>query len=81
MKNGDIPITPITIFDSGENSLSSITHLGLTKREHFASLALQGILAHPNISFGTDSDKRLLIRHAVKYADGLLKELEDSHEQ
>ena len=41
---------------------------GLTKREHFAGLAMQGLLAH----YGTVVNETF----AVKFADALLKELE-----
>ena len=42
--------------------------LGLTKREYFAGLAMQGLLA------SNDRDK--VAYNAVKYANSLLKELE-----
>lgn len=44
---------------------------GLTKREHFAAMAMQGFCAHPGrlVSVG------LTAQLAVKYADGLLRAL------
>jgi len=43
---------------------------GLTKREYFAGLALQGLLA------GVRATQPALDEIAVKYADSLLKELD-----
>lgn len=43
---------------------------GLTKREYFAGLAMQGLCAN-----GTDPED--LAKISVEYADALLKELED----
>tara|TARA_R110000787_G_scaffold224230_2_gene332438 strand:- start:22 stop:249 length:228 start_codon:yes stop_codon:yes gene_type:complete len=75
MNNADMPAAPI--------SVSSITHdicsfdfeygEGLTKREHFAGLAMQGLLSH----YG-DSEIHYLA--AVEYADALLKALENSND-
>jgi len=46
---------------------------GLTKREYFAGLAMQGILSN----HGVHSD---IAKWAVEQADSLLKELELGHE-
>lgn len=46
-------------------------HAGLTKREHFAGLAMQGLLANPNRDF-YHAD---LADEATKHADALLAEL------
>lgn len=43
---------------------------GLTKREYFAGLALQGLLADPNVT-----NFKLVVRDAVSLADDLLIEL------
>lgn len=45
---------------------------GLNKREHFAGLAMQGILSH---SFGRGNPEECAIQ-ALLIADALLKELE-----
>jgi hypothetical protein len=78
MKNSDMPAMPT--FDKYgrppqfENSGLQIT--GLTKREHFAGLAMQGCRAR-----GSDylrwSD---LAKDAVEIADALLAELDKSNE-
>lgn len=46
---------------------------GLTKREHFASLAMQGILADPNY----EGTPEAVARSAVLYADSLIAALND----
>ena len=63
MKNADMPAAPIP------RGVYNDDTAGLTKREHFAGLAMQGLLAH----YG-DSDIHCLA--AVEYADALLKALE-----
>lgn len=71
MKNADRPVYPLPL-QAGE-SADSITTLsnvdGLTKREYFAAMAMQGMLAN-------QYDPDLLPVRALKYADALLKELE-----
>ncbi len=62
INNGDMPISPI-------NPPGAIFN-GLTKREHFAALAMQGILATGS------SHTEGAARKAVIAADNLLKELE-----
>jgi len=50
----------------------------LGRREHFAAMAMQGLLANPNIvNAGGTNDKSDRVRDmAVNYADGLLAALE-----
>jgi hypothetical protein len=77
MNNSDMPAAPVitsTTMDTEQSTLTSVGTTGLTKREHFAGLAMQGLLAH----YG-DSDAYSIVS-AVRYADALLKELEISHE-
>jgi len=53
--------------------------LGLTKREYFAGLAMQGLLANPNIRrpSGLNEDENTQFSIVcIKYADELLKQLE-----
>lgn len=71
MKNADMPAMP----QNGETRWDSSDYggRGLTKREHFAGMAMQGF-----ISYGS-TDKlhgAKLARLSVHYADALLKELE-----
>jgi hypothetical protein len=50
-----------------------VTDSGLTKREMFAVMAMQGIL-----SSGSDAAAGNVTRWAVEYADELLKALEET---
>jgi len=56
--------------------------IGLTKREYFAAMAMQGICASPfapdikNVSQAMASD----VKNAVKMADALLAELKKPHD-
>jgi len=47
---------------------------GLTKREYFAGLAMQGMLANPEVIKSISDEK--IITYSLKYSDILLKELE-----
>jgi hypothetical protein len=67
MKNGNQPITPI--LDLNEN-LSGL--LGLTKREYFAAMAMQGLLTKISINDTPEEVCKL----SVFFADELLKQLE-----
>jgi hypothetical protein len=64
-------VYPITIEDNGN---PSVTHLGLTKREYFAGLIIQGLCACPDLAFS----RKALAEEAVKQADDLLAELNKS---
>lgn len=48
--------------------------IAITKREHFASLAMQGFLACSDISISA----RDIIKESVRYADNLIKHLKDT---
>ena len=78
MKNADKPINPVL---TQSPSLQNDTSLGLTKREHYAGLAMQGLLAN---SYGgmTSGGSRTfspneISKLAVIHADELLKQLEN----
>lgn len=47
---------------------------GLTKREYFAVLAMQGMLSNPD----NDGDREIMMQEAVKNADELLNALSKS---
>ena len=77
MKNADMPIRPTVIEHEVPNGHSlgrpeyrtvKETLTGLTKREYFAGLAMQGLLINGINNVSTASN-------AVKCADELLKEL------
>lgn len=82
MNNADMPINPIADGDTGTVSDSSVAWengnkdecIGLTKREHFAAMALQGILAQANGSVSIPA----CATDAVNSADALLNELEQT---
>ena len=76
MKNADKPINPVL---TQSPSLQNETSLGLTKREYFAGLAMQGLISNPNIVRPKESDEefKYFSERAIKYADELLKQLEN----
>lgn len=70
MNNADKPINPVLT--------QNPSLIGLSKREHFAGLAMQGMISNPNIVRPKESDKEFkdFSERAIKYADELLKQLE-----
>ena len=76
MNNADMPAMPISVSSSSThgNICSSDFEYGegLTKREHFAGLAMQGFI----IQFGNDGAS-VCASLAVEYTDALLKELDN----
>ena len=81
MNNADLPAMPThDVFDdcgidgnSGPH-LTQTTNYGLTKREHFAGLAMQGLLASLTADDNISSTE--LARCSALNADALLAELE-----
>lgn len=79
MKNGNYPINPIV---SDEGFVTSECHYnetalnGLTKREYFAGLAMQGLLSANAMYKGRTDEIALLCQDAIAHADELLKQLE-----
>jgi hypothetical protein len=57
-----------------ESAFPNDWDLGLTKREWFAGMALQGLLACDNVSGGP----MVLATESLRYADELLKQLAES---
>ena len=66
MDNKDLPINPCRIDNIGFGELQ---YTGLTKREYFAAIALNGTLADG------DGDYNSNAKYAVEWADALIKEL------
>lgn len=69
-KNGDKPINGGNwsfLKDMNDDQ----TNNGLTKREHFAVMAMQGLL----MAAKSTIDRGYIIQHSVSYADALLAEL------
>lgn len=74
MNNADMPAMPGTVwaYDGDGNAIQTMGG-GLTKREYFAGLAMQGLLANPERDWSyVDQDAEV----AVHAADCLLEELE-----
>lgn len=67
MKNSEEPIYPIT------NQGTLRNRNGLTKREYFAAMAMQGILANENTGL---SSNEVIAKESVKLANLLLTELD-----
>ena len=85
MKNADKPINPVL---TQSPSLQNDTSLGLTKREYFAGLAMQGLLANPqywkrvyktlsSLKANKDSIECVFTQFSIKLADEILKQLEE----
>lgn len=79
--NGDDLAYPTQMLDV---ELSEATWLdgGLTKREYFAAMAMQGLLS-TNGSYFPDTQfvGELTAKASVKYADALIKALNENKEQ
>ena len=79
--NGNEPAHPSQYVDFSEsaergfNVVSNEAH-GLTKREYFAAMAMQGIVARNGIA-DSDGDRINLVAESVLYADALLAELDE----
>ena len=77
IKNGGMPAIPPTYEQIKTANSGNYDHTGLTKREQFASIAMQGWLARcsdvPHLIYINPDDVAEL---AVEFADALLVELE-----
>lgn len=72
--NGARPINPI-ITENAKSELICV-EIGLTKREYFAGVALQGILSNRwSMEFGNYNEEQKAEK-AIRQADELLKQLE-----
>lgn len=81
--NANQPASPIKLNNRVDDGSGSIVieecddfYHGLTKREHFAGLALQGLVD----TGAYDEQVKRKCRIAVEYADALLKELDKEAE-
>ena len=83
MKNADKPINPIVQEENiGQGGkILMCTEYGLTKREHYAGLAMQGLLANCNGGMTSGGNHIFspngISELAVLHADELLKQLEN----
>lgn len=69
MEKEEQPINPIPFKDGEAN------HLGLTKREYFAGLAMQGIIGKQGTSTWKPKDFAIF---SIDMADEILKQLDNS---
>lgn len=82
INNGDKPANPLRgadgcVFQFNDGYLEQCSDdiaLGLTKREHFAAMAMQGLCV--NTGRNGYNNEEELAKMSVLIADGLLKELE-----
>lgn len=81
MKNQDQPISPCRI-SGGSKQFSDWTAMGLTKREYFAGLAMQGLMSKDYVKLditeigSTYTNVEMIADMSIKIADELLKQLE-----
>ena len=79
MNNADKPATPVSVSSSTHGTICSSDFEygeGLTKREHFAGLAMQGVMANEE-EYRTWAD---LAKDSLAAADALLKALEQDND-
>ena len=74
MKNRDMPAMPV-IDDNGVFIQEGLPSIGLTKREYFAGLSMQGLLVGEE-----EYDQHDIATMAVAHSDALLKALENTSE-
>lgn len=74
MTNPNHPIMSLAVAPGADIAKVCVEFLGLTKREHFAAMAMQGALA----SFykeASDEALEMIPTYALKIADALIAEL------
>ena len=54
---------------------NEVNHSGLSKREHFAAMAMQGIISNPTCKTEHQDWKGAIAADALEVADALLEEL------
>jgi hypothetical protein len=78
MKNSEQAAFPL-VYD-GPNA-NSFCHDGLTKREYFAAMAMQGLLSADARYNNRTDDRKSLAKDAIAFADELLKQLDNQEKQ
>ena len=76
MKNAEQPINALP----SDVDSSKIECIGLTKREYFAGLAMQGLLANNSLDAELTISKKMahtIAKDAISVADELLKQLDN----
>lgn len=83
MNNGDMPAMAVT--DECGMPFNEIPKdectLGLTKREYFAGMAMQGLLSTGATYNGKTDDRVALVKDAIAFSLALLEELEKEQGQ
>jgi len=81
MKNGDTSIHNTGLTKEEMEGVGDKFHQGLTKREQFAAMAMQGILSSKFVAeFSTKPQSEMIdgvAEASVDYADALLQALEE----
>jgi hypothetical protein len=73
MTKANDPVEPIIDTDyTGDFPVSHVKHAGLTKREYFAAMAMQGYIAAGANGMPPSAD---IAQHAVRAADAMITEL------
>ena len=84
MNNADKPAMPF-VNQEGISLEDRESHYGLSKREYFAGLAMQGLLSNPKYHDPTMKHEMItvpaLTQAAIWYADELLKQLGETGKQ
>jgi len=75
MNNGDKPAMPISEEETDRIVESIQIFTGLTKREHFAAMAMQGIVVNAGRNGYEFHQPNNLAEQCVQLADALLEEL------
>ena len=81
MKSGDKSAFPTEMEVHTAFGSTKRAEIGLTKREHYAGLAMQGLLAN-SYSNGfsqplSEYDSKSIAKFSIEYADEILKQLEE----
>ena len=76
MENADTPAMPVNAHDYAVNGGYESDSFGLTKREYFAAMAMQGIMANNMYDAPRRNKLEGMAVDAVSMADALLKELD-----
>jgi hypothetical protein len=75
MKNADKPAHP-TPYENQDGTIQHGVYNGLTKREYFAAMALQGLCANYLRENIQGWDVKTYVTESISLADELLKQLE-----
>ena len=73
MNNSEQPINPVL-----GNGVSTSTLYGLTKREYFAGLAMQGMIQSHTLNLSKE-EASIIAGQSIQFADELLKQLQHKH--